>query len=109
MGQIFVGISKRSSNRLSATDSGPGRTGSGTADRPTNPVLNPIVKDGNLNQILEEACLATGATGAAIALLRGADMICCATTGSNAPDLGTRLDPRVGLTGAVTNLRTSAL
>src|SRR5690242_7973699 len=26
-------------------------------------------------------------------------MICCATTGSNAPDLGTRLDPRVGLTG----------
>ena len=45
-----------------------------------------------LNQIVEQACLATGATGAAIALLRNGEMVCRATTGRNAPDLGTRLD-----------------
>src|SRR5215469_7572161 len=45
-----------------------------------------------LNQIVEQACLATGATGAAIALLRDGEMVCRATTGRNAPDLGTRLD-----------------
>ena len=45
-----------------------------------------------LNQIVEQACLATGATGAAIALLRDGEMVCRATTGRNAPDLGMRLD-----------------
>src|SRR5215469_10446599 len=45
-----------------------------------------------LNQIVEQSCLATGATGAAIALLRDGEMVCRATTGGNAPDLGVRLD-----------------
>jgi TonB family protein len=45
-----------------------------------------------LNQIVEQACLATGATGAAIALTREGEMVCRATTGRNAPDLGVRLD-----------------
>ena len=45
-----------------------------------------------LNQIVEQACLATGATGAAIALTRDGEMVCRATTGMNAPDLGVRLD-----------------
>src|SRR6201982_4253636 len=45
-----------------------------------------------LNQIVEQACLATGATGAAIALTRNGEMVCRATTGRNAPDLGVRLD-----------------
>src|SRR6266576_456055 len=45
-----------------------------------------------LNQIVEQACLATGATGAAIALTRDREMVCRATTGKNAPDLGVRLD-----------------
>jgi TonB family protein len=45
-----------------------------------------------LNQIVEQACLATGATGAAIALTRDGEMVCRATTGRNAPDLGVRLD-----------------
>ena len=45
-----------------------------------------------LNQIVEQACLATGATGAAIALVREGEMVCRATTGRNAPDLGVRLD-----------------
>jgi len=45
-----------------------------------------------LNQIVEQACLATGATGAAIALTRNGEMVCRATTGRNAPDMGVRLD-----------------
>lgn len=45
-----------------------------------------------LNQIVEQACLATGATGSAIALTRDGEMVCRATTGRNAPDLGVRLD-----------------
>jgi TonB family protein len=45
-----------------------------------------------LNQIVEQACLATGATGSAIALMRDGEMVCRATTGRNAPDLGVRLD-----------------
>jgi TonB family protein len=45
-----------------------------------------------LNQIVEQACLATGATGAAIALTRNGEMVCRATTGRTAPDLGVRLD-----------------
>ena len=45
-----------------------------------------------LNQIVEQACLATGASGAAIALTRSGTMVCRATTGRNAPDLGVRLD-----------------
>jgi TonB family protein len=45
-----------------------------------------------LNQIVEQACLATGATGAAIALTRNGEMVCRATTGRTAPDLGVHLD-----------------
>jgi TonB family protein len=45
-----------------------------------------------LNQIVEQACLATGASGAAIALTRDGEMVCRATTGRTAPDLGIRLD-----------------
>jgi TonB family protein len=53
---------------------------------------NDLALDLVLNQIVEQACLATGATGAAIALLRDGEMVCRATTGRNAPDLGVRLD-----------------
>ena len=53
---------------------------------------NELALDLVLNQIVEQACLATGATGAAIALLRDGEMVCRATTGGNAPDLGVRLD-----------------
>jgi TonB family protein len=53
-----------------------------------------------LNEIVEQACLATGATGAAIALARGEEMVCRASSGGNAPELGTRLDMNSGLAGA---------
>ena len=42
----------------------------------------------------------TGASAAAIALVREDEMVCRATTGAEAPDLGVRLDTRTGLSGA---------
>ena len=58
-----------------------------------------------LNEIVEQARLATTATGAAIALLRDDEMVCRATSGSNAPDLGVRLSMRSGLSGACLRTR----
>src|SRR5271167_3158398 len=50
-----------------------------------------------LNEIVEQACLATGATGAAIVLARGDEMVCRASTGNTAPELGARLDDKPGV------------
>lgn len=58
-----------------------------------------------LNEIVEETRLATNATGAAIALVREGEIICRATTGPNAPDLGVRLDAHSGLSGACVQTR----
>ncbi|HLZ43921.1 MAG TPA: TonB family protein [Candidatus Sulfotelmatobacter sp.] len=52
-----------------------------------------------LNEIVEQARSATGATGAAIALTREGEMVCRATTGTNAPDLGVRVETDSGLSG----------
>src|ERR1700722_11975566 len=53
-----------------------------------------------LNEVVEQARLATGATGAAIALSRSGETVCRATTGADAPDLGVRVESRSGLSGA---------
>jgi TonB family protein len=53
-----------------------------------------------LNDVVEQARTATGATGAAIALFRDGELACRATSGENAPDLGVRVDARSGLAGA---------
>jgi TonB family protein len=53
-----------------------------------------------LNEIVEQACLATGATGAAIVLKRDGELVCRASAGANAPELGVRLDTEAGLSGA---------
>ena len=58
-----------------------------------------------LNEIVEQARLATTATGAAIALVRDDEMVCRATTGANAPGLGVRLSTRTGLSGACVQSR----
>ena len=58
-----------------------------------------------LNQELEQACLATGATGAAIALVRGEEMVCHVSTGPQAPDIGVCLDPSTGLSGSCIQTR----
>jgi L-methionine (R)-S-oxide reductase len=53
-----------------------------------------------LNEIAERACHTTKASGAAIALARDGEMVCRATTGENAPDIGARLSTSHGLSGA---------
>jgi TonB family protein len=52
-----------------------------------------------LNEIVEQACLATGGTGAAIVLERDGEMVCRASSGPTAPELGARLDTAAGLSG----------
>jgi TonB family protein len=52
-----------------------------------------------LNEVVEQACLATGATGAAIVLQRDGEMVCRASNGSTAPELGARLDSASGISG----------
>jgi len=59
-----------------------------------------------LNEIVEQACLATGASGAAIVLERGGEWVCRASAGGNAPQLGARLDTTTGLSGACVKTRT---
>src|SRR5271155_3770816 len=59
-----------------------------------------------LNEIVEQACLATGASGAAIVLERGGEWVCRASAGGNAPQLGARLDTEAGLSGACMKTRT---
>jgi TonB family protein len=51
-----------------------------------------------LSEIAEQACLATGATGAAIILERDGEMVCRASSGANAPEMGARLSSKSGLT-----------
>ncbi|MBZ5655362.1 MAG: TonB family protein [Acidobacteriia bacterium] len=57
-----------------------------------------------LNELVVRAVDATGASSAALALLRGDQMVCRAATGLRAPDLGVPLDTHDGLSG--TCLRT---
>jgi TonB family protein len=52
-----------------------------------------------LNEIVEQACLATGASGAAIVLERDGEMVCRASTGTTAPELGSRFNTSSGLSG----------
>ena len=50
-----------------------------------------------LNDIAERICQATNAGGAAIALERGGEFVCRATSGENAPGLGITIDRDSGL------------
>jgi GAF domain-containing protein len=54
-----------------------------------------------LNEIVEQACLITGSSGAAVLLRRGRelDFVCRASSGANAPELGVQMDARSGLSG----------
>jgi TonB family protein len=58
-----------------------------------------------LNEIVEQACLATGATGAAIVLQRDGEMVCRASSGATAPELGARLDRDSGISGECVKTR----
>jgi TonB family protein len=52
-----------------------------------------------LGQIAESAQSLTGATGAAIAVLDGREVLCRARNGNTAPPLGSRLDVNSGISG----------
>jgi len=69
------------------------------------PVSTQVALDLVLNDILKRACSATSATAGAIALADKGEMVCRATTGENAPDLGIRLDTTHGLSGACVRTR----
>jgi TonB family protein len=60
-----------------------------------------------LQQIVEQACLATKATASALALRqrKGDEIVCLATVGANAPDLGMSLNTSSGLSGACVRTR----
>jgi len=62
-----------------------------------------------LNEIVQQVRITTRATGAAVALLRADEMVCRATTGGNAPDMGVRLDTKTGLSGACVETRLTQL
>jgi TonB family protein len=80
---------------------------------PTRPDLNRILEqkveagfppelalDLVLHDLVMRAVDSTGATSAALALVRGGEMVCRAATGLGAPDLGIPLNTRDGLSGA---------
>jgi TonB family protein len=73
------------------------------------PLSADLALDLLLNEVVEQACLATNATGAAIALARDREMVCRATTGVNAPGLGVRLNTSSGLSGACFRTREAQL
>lgn len=55
--------------------------------------------DSALQLLVERAQYITGATGTALALPQGEEMVCRASAGSSAPAVGSRLQVRSGLTG----------
>jgi TonB family protein len=64
-----------------------------------------LALDLRLREILQQARLATAASGAVIALARGDKMLCRATLGEKAPSTGVRLNTRSGLSGACVQTR----
>ncbi len=62
-----------------------------------------------LNELVVRAADATGASTAALALLRGDEMVWRAATGPQAPGLGTPVNTRDGLVAACVRSRTSQL
>ncbi len=62
-----------------------------------------------LNELVVRAADATHASAAALALVRGDEMVCRAATGLHAPDLGVPLNTRDGLSGACVRNRSSQI
>ena len=76
------------------------------ATRVADSIAPPVSEEASLlDKELEQVCIDTGATGAAIALLKGDEMVCHAASGPQAPGIGVRLDPRSGLSGACIQTR----
>jgi putative methionine-R-sulfoxide reductase with GAF domain len=63
------------------------------------PALAETELESALQLLVERAQYITGATGTALALPQGGEMVCRASAGSSAPPVGARLQVRSGLTG----------
>jgi len=74
------------------------RAGAGAAVLPRGSA-DEFVLDQVLQLVTERALALTGADGVAIALVQEGEIICRATTGTIAPEIGARLDPQSGLSG----------
>lgn len=66
-----------------------------SAVRPGGTAREPL-RDPVLDELAEQACTNTNATGAAIALATGDEFVCVASAGSTAPDFGVQLDTEQG-------------
>ncbi len=78
------------------------------ATKVADAIASPVSEEASrldLDKELAQVCVDTGATGAAIALLSGDEMVCHAASGPQAPGIGVRLNPRSGLTGACIQTR----
>jgi len=86
---------------IAATDQSPavGAVG-GVGDKSNGSrALEETELDSALQLLVERAQYITGATGTALALPQGDEMVCRASAGSSAPAVGARLQVRSGLTG----------
>ena len=90
------------------TDSGGTGQGSAAKQAPSSfpggaaasgQALEPHDLEAALQLLVERAQYITGATGTALALAQGTEMVCRASAGSCAPPVGARLQVRSGLTG----------
>ncbi len=80
--------------------SGPVGAVGGVGDRSNgNRALEETELDSALQLLVERAQYITGATGTALALPQGGEMVCRASAGSSAPAVGACLQVRSGLTG----------
>jgi putative methionine-R-sulfoxide reductase with GAF domain len=88
----------------------PGKEGTGDLDPPSPPVPGIAAVNSDsalpgaelaaaLQLLVERAQYITGATGAALALSQGEEMICRASAGTSSPAVGARLQVRSGLSG----------
>ena len=76
------------------------RRASATSSSPSANASDQFVLYEVLQLVSERALKLTGADGIAIALVQEGEIICRAATGSIAPQIGARLDPHSGLSGA---------
>jgi hypothetical protein len=76
------------------------------ATRVADTIAPPVTEEASrLDTELAQVCVDTDATGAAIALLEGDEMVCHTASGPQAPGIGVRLDPHSGLSGACIQTR----
>ena len=77
----------------------PASVGAGGDNSNGSRALGETELDSALQLLVERAQYITGATGTALALPQGEEMVCRASAGSSAPAVGARLQVRSGLTG----------